>query len=241
VVQLDECFRVDGIRKTCKLIYFGIDVFLDISQEVFVASLIPAESSGNFLRDVKIGHSCSTLELSECDLFIRLGDHDLLLSILVTLVLEQSRVALQKLLEDSLTLICQYFLHATQRLQKRRSCQNLEANLHPLDVVHVHILFLALEHGADDQTRADGHLIELFDIKVFLALDCQFRERDSYTARQEIILSNFKSFPEWEIVFILSTTSLFILVVQDDRLSTVRSIWQNDCFSDDFWCLSGLR
>ena len=92
-----------------------------------------------------------------------MGDHYLLLGI-ADLVFEQLRVALQELLEDSFTLISEYFLDAAQRLEKRGSCQDLEANLHSLDVVHIHVLFLALKHGADDETRTDGHLVELFDI-----------------------------------------------------------------------------
>ena len=74
-------------------------------------------------------------------------------------------MAFEEFLEDPLSLVCEDFLDTRDRLQERRGCQDLEAELHPLDVVvHVHGLLCPFQERADDQRGLDGHLVEFFDV-----------------------------------------------------------------------------
>jgi len=76
MMNFNECLSVNGIREACKLIHFGIDVLLNIAQEVIIALGFSTKSIGNLFSDVKVCDSGSTFELSEDDGFVWLSNNN---------------------------------------------------------------------------------------------------------------------------------------------------------------------
>ena len=159
VVDFDKSFCVDGVREASKLVNFRIDVFLDISQEIFIPLSI-TKCIRYLFSDIKIRDRRPALELPKNNLLIRLSNHELIIRLLH--LLEQPRVPLEEFLENPFALVCQNLLYARNRLEQGRSGQNFEAELHSLDVGHVFLM--ALEERADDQRRVDRHPVEFFHV-----------------------------------------------------------------------------
>lgn len=116
VMHFNKCFGVDFIGESGKLIYFWINVFLDVAQEVIIALSVTSQSIRDLFRDVEVSDRWASFELSKLNCFIRLSDYNLIF-LLLLLVFEQSWVAFKEFLEYSLSLLWQNLLNTWERRQ----------------------------------------------------------------------------------------------------------------------------